>query len=168
MLRFASLMLVAGLLFCASCGEDDSTPAPQNPQPTGNLTDVSGCKQFMRNAGDDKTKSCIRWDYNVAKKELTLVHVNAGFNCCPKAINATISVDGTVMVIAESEVGPDCRCNCLYDLTMRVNDVAPARYVVQVIEPLRSKDEDALEFSMDLSTQTTGEFCVPRFMYPWG
>jgi len=150
------------------CGED-SQPNTTPPTPVGALVEIRGCKEFTRTAGDEQHWSCLKWSYNAATSVLTMTHENAGFNCCPKSIGATIDVgDNNIITITESEIGPDCRCDCLFDLDMEIENVAAGTWVIVFIEPYRHKDDDILEAVVDLSKETEGRFCVPRKHYPWG
>ena len=161
-----SLLLL--MLLLPACGEDDVAPSDNDPQPTGALVKIDGCKQFFNTEGDEKNKSCLTWTYDAPSRVLELVHENAGFNCCPRSIDASILIDGQIITVSETEIGPECLCNCLYDLHMRLQNVNPDRYTVRVIEPYRHSDDEELLVPVDLRTQATGTFCVPRANYPWG
>jgi hypothetical protein len=167
MLRFLSLACFA-LLLCAGCGEDDVSPSPDNPQATGALVSIEGCKTFLRASGDEKNKSCLNWTYSPTSRTLDLIHENAGFNCCPKAINASVEIEGQIITVYETEIGPDCRCDCLYDLHIRIENLAADSYVIRMVEPYRHKDDEQLLVPIDLRSAETGSYCVPRFNYPWG
>ena len=156
------------MLLLPACGEDDVTPSNNAPQPTGALVKIDGCKQFFNTGGDEKNKSCLTWTYDVNSRVLELVHENAAFNCCPKSINAAIEIDGQSITVSESEIGPDCRCNCLYDLHMRIENVVADRYTIRIVEPYKSTGDAELLVPLDLRIQATGTFCVPRDNYPWG
>ena len=166
--RLLVLLSLPLLFVLSTCGKDDTPPVDNSPKPTGALVKIVGCKQFITSEGDDKSKSCLNWTYTAESRILEIVHVNAGFNCCPKAINAAIEIEGQIITISESEIGPDCRCNCMYDLHMRIDNVTADRYTIRVIEPYKQSDDEELLVPLDLRTQATGSFCVPRFKYPWG
>jgi hypothetical protein len=168
MLRFVPFLLLTTLLLASSCDTDDNPPADGGPQPTGALVKIDGCKQFIRAGGDEKNRSCLNWTYDASSKRLELIHENAGFNCCPKSINAAIEIEGQIITVSESEIGPDCRCNCLYDLHLRIENVTADSYVIRFIEPYKHKDDDELVVPVDLRTNPTGSHCVRRFNYPWG
>lgn len=153
-------------LFVTGCDDAEQAPPAAQPQPTGSLVRVEGCKSTL--TGTTAGTACLRYTYDPATKKLSLTHVNAGFNCCPEQIHAAVTVtDGTIRIV-ESETGPNCRCNCLYDLDIVVESIRPQAYTVMVDEPLLDAREVKMEFPIDLSSETMGEHCVPRNMYPWG
>jgi hypothetical protein len=45
--------------------------------------------------------------------------------------------------------------------------VGSGKYVIRMIEPY-SKNQAKIIFSIDLSKNKTGSFCVTRKNYPWG
>ena len=167
MIRSTLHLLLLALLFLAACGKEDDPATSAGPQATGALVSIDGCKQFFSAEGGDKSKSCLSWNFDASAKVLELVHENAGFNCCPKAINASITIEGQIITIAESEIGPACDCNCLFDLHMRLDNVTADRYTIRIIEPYRNKEDEELLVPVDLRIQATGSYCVPRFHYPW-
>lgn len=167
MSRIITLSCALLILF-AGCGTDEDNPTPQRPEATGALVSVEGCKTFIRSSGDEKNKSCLHWSYSAVSGTLDLNHENAGFNCCPKAINASVEIEGQIITVHENEVGPDCRCNCLYDLHIRIENLAADSYVIRMVEPYRHKDDEELLVPVDLRNVPSGSLCVPRFNYPWG
>lgn len=167
--RFVSSLMLAILLFVPGCEEDqEQGPAAADPEISGSLVRVEGCKSSFTKDAAGSNSSCMRFEYDAASRLLKLTHINAGFNCCPEEIRADIAVEKGVIRIVESEVGPNCRCNCLFDLYMEVEEVPGTVFTVTVVEPLRSEDEPAIEFRIDLRTERQGEHCVPRNVYPWG
>jgi hypothetical protein len=168
MYRSAPFALMLFLLSALSCSDDKAAPADPLPHATGALISVTGCKEFTRSAGDEKNRSCLIWTYDAGSRTLELVHENAGFNCCPKSIDAAIAIEGQIITITESETEPSCRCDCLYDLRMRVDNVQPGRYTIRVVEPYRNKDDEELLAPIDLGNESSGSICVKRFNYPWG
>ena len=160
--------LPALLLLVLACTEESTPPATTGPQPTGDLVRIVGCKQFFVAEGDEKNKSCLTWTYDTESRVLDLVHENAGFNCCPESIHAAISIQNQIITVSESETRAACDCNCLYDLHMRIANVVPDRYTIQLIEPYRHTDDEELLVPLDLRIQATGTYCVPRARYPWG
>lgn len=134
-------------------------------EPSGRLVDYDGCKGFQ---GDDtpSDKDCMEYQYN-GQSVLLLKHVNGRFNCCPK-ITANISIDDNTITIEEIEISGDCDCLCLFDLNYVIINLKPGEYTISVIEPYSYEDEEPLEFTVDLSSSTSGSYCVDRHHYPWG
>lgn len=163
---FLFAMLAMILLF--ACEEDKPATVTADPEITGNLVRVEGCKSGFTRGEVGSNSSCITFSYDAATQRLALKHVNAAFNCCPESIHSDISVEKGVIRIIESETGPNCRCNCLYDLEMVVENVPPKVFMVVLDEPLRNQTDPVIEFTIDLRTETQGEHCVPRNSYPWG
>jgi hypothetical protein len=169
MFRYQSIIHVMLLLvlFLAACEEKEAMPPVANPEITGSLVSAEGCKSTATRGMDEQNTGCLRYSYDTVTQRLSLTHVNAGFNCCPEVINADISVQDAVIRIVESQVGPNCRCNCLFDLDMVVENLPMGAYTIVVEEPLLDGRDPKLEFAIDLSKQTEGDFCAPRNFYPW-
>jgi hypothetical protein len=155
-------------LACIGCEQEESDPIVANPAITGNLVSVDGCKSGFTKSVADRNMGCIQFHYDAAAQKLTLVHINAGFNCCPEEIKAEVAVEKGVIRITESQRGANCRCDCLFDLNILVENVPAASFTVVVDEPLRNEKDTPIEFSIDLSKEVEGEHCVPRNFYPWG
>ncbi len=164
---------VAALVFmlalaCIGCEEEESDPIVADPEISGNLVNVVGCKTGFSKAPADRNKGCVQFTYDAPAQKLTLLHVNAGFNCCPEEIKAEVSVDSGIIRIIESQRGPNCRCDCLFDLSIVVENVPPRTFGIVVEEPLRNAQDVPIDFTIDLAKDTQGEHCVARNFYPWG
>ena len=61
-----------------------------------------------------------------------------------------------------------CKCECLYDLDMNVDNVEAKQYIVKFIEPNVYPGDPAIEFTIDLAQQTSGVFEVARTKGVWG
>lgn len=165
---FIIAVIVAAGFFAVGCEEENEAPIVTDPQMTGSLVRVDGCKSSLTKESTDRDRSCIQFTYDAAKRQLNLTHINAAFNCCPEKIAADVTVKDGVIHIVESETGPNCRCNCLFDLYMVVENVPAGSFIIKVDEPLLGEGEARMEFTVDLSKVSQGENCVPRNMYPWG
>jgi hypothetical protein len=165
---FITAALVAVSLCTVGCEEENEAPIIADPQMTGSLVRVDGCKSSFTKESMQSDRSCMLFTYDATKQQLKLTHVNAAFNCCPEKIAANVSVKDGVIHIVESETGPNCRCNCLFDLYMVVENVPAASFVIKVDEPLLGEGEARMEFTVDFSKVTQGENCLPRNFYPWG
>lgn len=157
------------IFFICSCNKN-SAEQEEQPEVTGKIISYSDCLDHLKMADQtmaDSNLSCIIYDYDPVSKKLNLTHENAGFNCCPGAITSTISFSGDTIVILESEEYAICNCNCLFNLEIELNGLLSKTYFVKFIEPY-VKDQEKLEFSIDLQQQPSGEYCVERNQYPWG
>ena len=132
---------------------------------TGDLINYTGCIELDTNYS--RSQDCMEYDYD-GENILLLKHVNAGFNCCPKNIIANITIDNYSIIIEEIEIDGECDCLCLFNLSYEIKDLEPGQYRITIIEPYVPKDEETLEFTIDLLTTPSGVFCVERDYYPWG
>jgi len=138
---------------------------PFSSGPAGEIVDHSSCKSNMTATADNE--DCLEYNFDGVGR-LTLNHINAGFNCCP-VIAANIGVEGQQILIQELDSldNGGCLCLCLFDVSYEILDLAPGNYRISVIEPYASGYDPPLEFMVDLSGATSGQFCVPRTTYPW-
>ncbi|HRZ98802.1 MAG TPA: hypothetical protein P5084_14695 [Paludibacter sp.] len=170
-MKTSILLFITGLLFVfTSCASFESTIG-------GKLTNQSECNNSYNvksEVSESKwldtpdSMSCAEYSYNPEKQELTLIHRNAGFNCCPGPLSGNISMINDTIVIEEREsnLGILCDCNCLYDLTFVLTDVSTQNYVIKFIEPY-AKNATPLIFDIDLKLDESDIFCVVRKNYPW-
>ncbi|HPN37034.1 MAG TPA: hypothetical protein PL041_01435 [Melioribacteraceae bacterium] len=158
-IKYFLMLLVA---FCIGC-EDEPI---ENMQ--GKVTKYGECKNSTNfyKSNVTRSESCIYFTYNGTDK-LILKHINAGFNCCPNGIYTTISLNGNKLIINEHENSNDCRCLCLYDIEMEVNNINPGNYTIIINEPY-AEYGPPLEFDANLTTIITDSVCVARNYYPWG
>ncbi len=138
---------------------------------TGELVDNSTCKSDYKSALDaantSDTLSCIEYIFDIANNKLTLKHINACFNCCPGSLYVQTLLDDNTIIIQEFETGAYCSCLCLFDLDIELNGVKNKKYQIKFIEPY-AKDQQEIEFEVDLVNNSEGLFCVTRERYPWG
>lgn len=130
----------------------------------GHLVDYIGCKNDTNTFETPTDKDCIKYSYE--NNVLSLTHVNAGFNCCPE-IAANIWLNDDKIIIEEYELEALCHCLCLFDLEYEIANLGLGIYDISIIEPYIHKDEEKLEFTMDLINTNSGEYCVDRHYYPW-
>ncbi len=157
-----TLALVALITFILSCSSSGNNP---QDTPEGTLVKYSECKSNILDSTSN-SKDCIEYQYD-SISILTLKHVNAGFNCCPGKITASIEINNGTIIIKEKEQAVGCHCDCLYDIDYRLNNVTPGMYHIVIIEPYKLNEEPLLEFDMDLNSYPSGSFCVDRWHYPW-
>jgi hypothetical protein len=110
-------------------------------------------------------QSCIRFEYD-GDSTLYMVHLNAGFNCCPEEILVDMEVKGDSILITENQRKAGCRCNCLFHVNLTVHNLERTKYHVKVMEPLARVD-NLLMFDLDLKKEPNGQVCVERSYYPW-
>jgi hypothetical protein len=148
---------------------DSSSGRASADQTSIRAVEVSGCKQYPTGIPKTSTapdQDCIEYTYD-GSNTLLLMHVNAGFNCCP-TLDFEIAVEGDTITIEEIELEGLCTCLCLFDVDFEIQGLAPGTYHLVVIEPYRPAGEPVLEFTMDLVGSPSGEHCVYRSRYPWG
>lgn len=105
--------------------------------------------------------SCIKYSYD-GDSLLTMVHYNAGFNCCPESFIVDIELKGDSLIIREDDAKHGCKCNCLYDLDLSVRNLRSGTYHVKIVESSANAGWPQLVFDMDLALRPIGEFCVTR------
>jgi hypothetical protein len=138
---------------------------------TGQLISNSTCKNDLKSSSQivetPDSFSCVDYSFDYKKNKLTLKHINAGFNCCHDSLYCIIELKGDTILIQEFEKIALCECNCLYDLDIDINGVESKKYQVKIIEPYVS-EQNKLEFEIDLTKDSIGNYCVTRNQYPWG
>jgi hypothetical protein len=166
-LAFSALAVLA--VCCAGSCDNENQPTGIGPRyPYGVLLGATGCKLFAEpSEGFDapSNRDCVAWTY-AADGTLMLKHVNAGFNCCPGEITADITISGNAITIVEHERMGGCRCLCLFDVNYKVFKLPAGTYTIRFVE-LYEIDDPPLAVTVDLASNPTGSFCVPRTHYPW-
>jgi hypothetical protein len=137
----------------------------------GKLANHSACKYGLQSdegwTAIPDTLSCITYSYSKSTQLLTIMHLNAAFNCCPETLSCKISVVNDTIIIKESEASALCRCDCLYDLDVVIQDVPPKKFQIRIIEPYLG-DQAPFLFEVDLNYEPDGSLCLVRKQYPWG
>jgi len=128
----------------------------------GFMTNSFGCKNDTRSRDSDL--DCIQYEFE--NNKLNISHINAGFNCCP-IFYSDLNVNNNIITIVEVEVEGNCRCLCLFDLDFVVFNLEPGEYTFKFIEPYVDATDEKIEFTVNLSSEPTGSFCVKRNYYPW-
>ena len=112
--------------------------------------------------GDPEPETpCISYNYG-GDSLLRLMHYNAGFNCCPEKFIVDIEVKGDSLIISEDELKHGCKCNCLFDLDIKVHNLPAGSYHVRFAEPYVSQSMTKLTFDVDLKKEPSGSFCATR------
>lgn len=164
------LCLLAGALALALASLAGSCSSPSGPDPVGRLVGRTGCKSFGTPGAAPApapSRECVEYDYD-GRGLLKLKHVNAGFNCCPGTISATVEVSNGDILIKERESSSLCDCDCLYDVDYEIAGLAGGTWRISVVGPYQPEEGPALEFLVDLSQASSGSYCVERTRYPWG
>ncbi len=112
------------------------------------------------------TLSCIRYAFDKSSGILSVIHENAGFNCCPGYLHCQTKLNGDTLIIEEYEKEAACRCLCLYDMEIEIRGMKAKKYLVKIVEPYLH-DQPGLVFRIDLAFEPTGRHCVVRKQYPW-
>ncbi|PKK84695.1 MAG: hypothetical protein CVT49_02405 [candidate division Zixibacteria bacterium HGW-Zixibacteria-1] len=134
----------------------------------------SGCKSPTPEKAELLTppdQDCIQYSYEGTTGILSLVHVNAGFNCCPEQFLADITFGNDTITITENESYGEwgaCLCLCLFDVSYSIINLPPGQYTIKVIGLELYGDDEYLEFTADLGAAPVGEYCLTRNHYPWG
>ena len=77
--QYLYLFLIFIAIIAHSCGEEGEEKRMQ-----ASLSSNEICKNNLKSADETPDSiSCVEYQYNETTKTLTLVHINAGFNCCP-------------------------------------------------------------------------------------
>ncbi len=160
-MRPSCFILLSIVTFAAAC-ETENTGEHNNlnnQQPALVSYDHTGCKGAAKALDSAPLQGfeCVAWSYDGAGA-LALRHVNAKFNCCPNSVlglTGEVAFEGTTLTLSESDNGGECRCECVYDLSYELRDVAPGMVQV-VVAPF----EDPVE--MDLVAAGEGVFCIDR------
>jgi hypothetical protein len=147
-------------------------PAPC-PEPTGGVIGYTGCLSYDKDPYDTTYLDCIDYDYD-GVGTLTLKHRNATFNCCPTYLLAYITVADNMITITEDENNEPqggCDCICLFNVDIMIVGLPPRVYTIFVdelyIATWPSDPEEDIEFTVDLTSATSGSYCVEREGYPY-
>ena len=172
-IRYFSITIILALAFLAhGCGDDTIPTSTRIPSDiSGNLIHATGCKDNIYGGvqASPTTLDCVFWEWD-GSDTLSVIHVNAGLNCCPGTIVGLVDVEGSVITIEETE-GDDaimCHCLCLYDLSYEIAGITGGAITLTFIEPYVPEGAEPLTVTFDLGTQPTGNHCVFRDTYPWG
>ena len=139
------------------------------------VTISSTCDLVCKVGGGDLLKgysltsdqTCVVYSFD-DDSTLTLMHYNAGFNCCPEKILTDVRVTGDSLIITEKGKELGCKCNCLFHVELKVYNLKPRTYHVRSEEDLFVPDSSRLVFDINLKDAPGGNACVTRSTYPWG
>ncbi|MFH0762001.1 MAG: hypothetical protein V2A67_10915 [Bacteroidota bacterium] len=139
------------------------------------VTISSSCDLVCKKGGGDPLKgsdpapdqTCVVYSFD-DDSTLTMMHYNAGFNCCPEKILTDVRVEGDSLIITEKGKEVGCKCNCLFHVELKVYNLKPRTYHVRFEEDLFVPDSSRLVFDINLKNTPGGNACVTRSAYPWG
>ncbi|MDD2622192.1 MAG: hypothetical protein WC142_03960 [Bacteroidales bacterium] len=161
--QYLYLFLIFIAIIAHSCGEEGEEKRMQ-----ASLSSNEICKNNLKSADETPDSiSCVEYQYNETTKTLTLVHINAGFNCCPGKLSCEVSFQNDTLRVEEFEKEASCHCCCLYDLNIAIKNIEKKSYHIQCIEPY-AKGLAPLCFDINLNHNYTGNYSVIRKQYPWG
>ena len=163
------MILFSAVILLSVCACNNSGSGPDTESPQGTVSNIYGCKMFDTPRAGYRTPSgltCIEYEYD-ENGLLSLRHINAGFNCCTD-ISADFSLEDGVIIVTEKEGGEYCHCLCLYDIDYEIDNVPAGSYKINIVELYINETESPIEFDVELSEGTTGNYCVTRDYYPWG
>ncbi len=152
------------VLMAVSCDR----PEEEIKQPYLSIfTDIT-CKPELPLKGTEPgpDRSCVDYSY-VGDSLLIMKHYNAAFNCCPSDILVDFEIKGDSLIITEDDAREDCKCNCLYDVEIRVHNLSAGKYHVRFKEPYVLQDTTQIVFPVNLEKEPVGRFCVIREYYPY-
>ncbi len=114
-------------------------------------------------SGDDGAavyyEECVDWKW-LSPNVLELRHTNVPFNCCLDSLHADMTIHGDTIEFVEREITTTpCDCICLYDLTMRIEDLVPGTYVFVVRYGVWDEGIPKLTWIANLIEQPTGQYC---------
>ncbi len=183
-----SIIILSSSLLAHSCSDEITPPGdpPGDDVPahiSWMLVHATECKEDIYGLGfaAPAVLDCISWDWD-GSDTLSVVHINAGLNCCPGTIVGHVHpvyycIDGRKdepqlagFEITETE-GDDaimCHCLCLYDLTYEITGITGGVLTIRFIEPYIGEGAEKLAVTIDLDAEPTGTHCVQRETYPWG
>jgi hypothetical protein len=152
------------------CVPRNEYPWGQLAAPTGDLIGNTTCLKLGPGGGrfDPRhSDDCIEFSYD-GEDILTVHHLNAAFNCCPQELLADFSFSDNAITITEGEIAdPPCDCLCLYDVDYRITGLPPGEYSLIINGMYLGENDDPLEMYLDLTTDSTGAYCITREGYPW-
>jgi len=162
-MKKAILALMAiGWVVLTSCGSDADTTQSEN-------VTVSQCQSDTPNRtsalGSAINNTSTYIEYRYENNTLWLTHYNAAFNCDERGIGATASINGNQITIKEEQNLPQdggMNCLCLYDITIKVENVEAQSYILHYNEMLAE-----LVFDINLSQQQEGIESFIHAFYPY-
>ncbi len=102
------------------------------------------------------TKSLLAKEYLELEEQgkyLTIKHINAMFNCCPKEFLVTSRVSNDTIFINENEKEAICDCICPYDLSYKIGALNYGNY--HVILSQMDSNTILLEFDLNFKLGMT-------------
>jgi hypothetical protein len=164
-ITLADVMMLVDYLFISGESAELAECLGQSSDPYGYVVSTGSCKGLDGPplAPGTAGYTCVQYQYD-GQGTLSLIHQNAGLNCCPVP-TLTVNIEDNTITITESDDGL-CDCYCLYDIEYRLKNLPSGSYRIVVTEAIPSAG-DPLDFVADLTQSLTGLFCVGRSDYPW-
>jgi hypothetical protein len=156
LVKWTVMVLVAGLL--VSCERNDNNGTPSVTSASNMICKGNG---ILKTSDPVPETSCINYSYD-GNNLLTMMHLNASFNCCPKSFAVDFEVKGDSLIIREDDAEHLCKCNCLYDIEIKVHNLPADNYHVRIAESFENYSWPKLIFDLDLKKTISGQVCVTR------
>lgn len=134
----------------------------------GVIVGEPACKNMTLKSGADVQQDCVEYDYDGAGT-LNLIHYNDIFNCCPESLYIEITLEGDTIRIDEHETEGLCDCICLYDMEYQVTGILPGVYtfILDNVYYYNEYTNGPIIFEIELSTPTSGIYCIDQPYFPW-
>ena len=94
------------------------------PEPSVSSVSFGECLEHSASLGGlvPPDESCIEYEYIADSAVLRVRHANAGFNCCPEDITATVDCNDGVITVTETEtLGELGGCDRILTVSMRLS-----------------------------------------------
>ncbi|MEW5924218.1 MAG: dockerin type I domain-containing protein [Candidatus Zixiibacteriota bacterium] len=150
------------------CVTRDHYPWGMTTSIEGSIVGEPACKNMTLKSDTAVEQDCIEYDYD-GSGTLNLTHYNDMFNCCPESLYIVVTLENNVIRLDEYESEGLCDCICIYDMEYEITGILPGVYtlIVDNISYYNEYTGGPIEFEIDLSTPTSGIFCVDRPYLPW-
>lgn len=149
-----ALFFLMLLITLTSCNNEDNATASH-----GKLISSTGCKNNLSysNTKISADSTCVSYSLNANTKQLTVMHLNSTFNCCPGKIDCKVSFKNDTILINEFSSDNSCKCVCNYDLNIAVYDIEPKKYILKINNNNITNNE--VRFDLDLTKELAGFNC---------
>ncbi len=159
------------MLLSVHCGDDVIHDGGEITNAAVKMISHTECKHFDSRSTMpviSPSRDCVGYEFDGASV-LHIKRTNAGFNCCPDSLTASVETHGSVISVDEIEwVSQPCRCLCLYDMEYDIDGMTAGTVTLQFNEPYLQEGDEILSITIDLAAEPSGSICVERSHYPWG
>jgi len=158
---------IIALVFLGGCETTDNEPDLPDPY-LDSYADVEECLSFslLKDSQPGPNQSCVSFSYD-GDSLLSIIHYNSAFNCCPEKVLTTFELRNDTILITEDDSLQLCRCNCLFNVDMKIHNLPPSEYVMIIREPYVDQEDQIFVIDLDLENMRAGQVCKYRDFYPW-